>query len=123
MDSSGAAERGEKPGATGRLTMNLLKEVLASGVKILPAMGGAVEDLQHPDAAGIDALLVNLDVGRVTVFHKKPEPSTASLYRPTPPLPRAERHPSTYFIDGSLRTYYLPTGIEGQWNRTSLAAC
>jgi len=89
-------------------------EVLANGLEILPAMGGAVEDLQHPDADEIDDLLVNRDVGRVTAFHEDPEPSTASLYRPTPPLPRSERHLFRYFIDGSLRTYYLATGIEGQ---------
>ena len=31
----------------------------------------------------------------------------------TPPLTRTEKHLFRFFIDGSLRTYFLATGVEG----------
>jgi hypothetical protein len=88
-------------------------ELLSSSVTILPATGGAVEDLQHPDADEIEEALINRAVGEVTSFAESPEPTPKNLYRPTPPLLRPENHLFRFFIDGSLRTYYLATGLEG----------
>lgn len=89
-------------------------ELLSSNMKILPATGGAVEDLQHPDRDEIDDILVHRDMdNEVTAFAEEPEPSTPDIYKPVPPLPRTERHLFRFFIDGSIRTYFLATGIEG----------
>ncbi|MBM4430859.1 MAG: hypothetical protein FJ026_11025, partial [Chloroflexi bacterium] len=88
-------------------------ETLAENVNILPAMGGAVLELQHPDPDEIEDQLLNRDVGEVTDFLETPEPSAGALYRPTPPIFRPENHLFRFFIDGSLRTYFLATGIEG----------
>jgi hypothetical protein len=88
-------------------------DILSSNLNILPATGGAVEDLQHPDVDEIDDILINRDAGDVTAFAETPTPTLAGLYRPTPPLLRTENHLFRYFIDGSLRTYYLATGLEG----------
>ncbi len=86
--------------------------LLGANLKILPATGGAVEELQHPDADEIEDTLLNREAGEITDFAETPTPSPANLYRPTPPLFRAEKHLFRFFIDGSLRTYYLGTGLE-----------
>jgi hypothetical protein len=89
-------------------------ELLGKNVNILPAMGKAVEDLQHPDQDEIDDVLVNREMGKeITAFAETPEPSTNNIYKATPPLPRTEHHLFRFFIDGSLRTYFLATGVEG----------
>jgi hypothetical protein len=89
-------------------------EILSSQLDgILPAVGGAVEDLEHPDIEETEDFLINKETKEVTEFLETPVPSAQNLYRPTPPLFRTEKHFYRYFIDGSLRTYYLATGIEG----------
>jgi hypothetical protein len=89
-------------------------ELLGKNVNILPAMGKAVEDLQHPDQDEIDDVLVHREMGKeITAFAETPEPSTNNIYKATPPLPRTEHHLFRFFIDGSLRTYFLATGVEG----------
>jgi len=88
--------------------------LLGKEIKILPATGGAVEDLQHPDQEEIEDVVINKDVTIVTAFAETPEPTLPNIYRPTPPLPRVKRHFYRFFIDGSIRTYFLGTGIEGR---------
>lgn len=89
-------------------------EILGRNINILPATGTAVEDLQHPDQDEIDDILLHRDMEQeVTAFAEEPEPSTTNIYRPVPPISRTERHLFRFFIDGSLRTYFLATGIEG----------
>lgn len=90
--------------------------LLADNLHILPATGGAVEDLQRPDADEQDDSLINEEVREITEFAEDPPPQRGDLYCSTPPLHRRERHLYHFFIDGSLRTYYLATGIER--NRT-----
>lgn len=87
--------------------------LLGKEVKILPAIGGAVEELQHPDQEEIEDFVINKDVGTVTSFAETPEPDIQNIYRSTPPLPRAKKHLFKFFIDGSIRTYFLATGLEG----------
>ncbi|MCS7261453.1 MAG: hypothetical protein NZ765_11885 [Anaerolineae bacterium] len=89
-------------------------ELLAENLKILPATGGAVEELQHPEVDEIEDVLINREIGEITDFAETPTPSLRSLYRPTPPLFRKDRHLFRFFVDGSLRTYYLATGVEGR---------
>jgi hypothetical protein len=89
-------------------------DLLGNNLRILPATGGAVEELQHPDVDEVEDTLLNREVGEITDFAETPTPSLANLYRPTPPLFRPEKHLYRFFIDGSLRTYYLATGIEGR---------
>ena len=64
-------------------------ELLGKNVNILPAMGKAVEDLQHPDQDEIDDVLVHREMGKeITAFAEVPEPSTNNIYRAAPPLPK-----------------------------------
>jgi hypothetical protein len=87
--------------------------LLHNNLDVLPAVGGAVEDLLRPDVDEIEDMLINADSREVTDFLEIPAPDVRNLYRPTPPLYRPQKHLYRYFIDGSLRTYYLATGIEG----------
>lgn len=87
-------------------------EILGSEINVLPATGGAVEYLHRPDADEIDDALLNAEIDHVREFAEDPAPSRAANYIPVPPLPRPEKHLFRYFIDGSLRTYFLGTGIE-----------
>lgn len=86
--------------------------LLATNLDVLPAYGGATEDLLRPDQDEVEDMLINADSREVTEFLETPTPSLSNIYRPTPPLYRAEKHLYRFFIDGSLRTYYLATGIE-----------
>ncbi|HAV43499.1 TPA: hypothetical protein DCX15_05735 [bacterium] len=88
-------------------------ELLGREIKILPPTGGAVEELQHPDQEEIEDTIINKDVDEVISFAEDPEPDPQNLYRSTPPLPRIQNHLFRFFIDGSIRTYFLATGIEG----------
>lgn len=90
-----------------------LLDLIGKEVKILPATGGAVEDLQHPDQEEIEDIIVNKEMENVTAFAETPEPDPQNIYRPTPSLNREENHLFRFFIDGSIRTYFLGTGIEG----------
>lgn len=87
-------------------------DILRSNLDVLPAFGGAVEELLVPDIDEMEDMLVNADTRAITEFLETPTPSLTGIYRPTPPLYRTENHFYRYFIDGSLRTYYLATGIE-----------
>jgi hypothetical protein len=87
-------------------------DLLGKGLKILPATGGAVEDLQYPDQDEIEDVLINKDAGEITVFAEVPEPDISDIYRPTPPLFRQEKHLFRFFIDGSIRNYFLATKLK-----------
>jgi|Deesub1362A_J573_1020465.scaffolds.fasta_scaffold01453_2 hypothetical protein len=87
--------------------------ILSKEIKILPATGGAVEELQHPDQEEIEDVIINKNIDIVTSFAETPEPDPHNIYRHTPPLSRTEQHLFKFFVDGSIRTYFLGTGIEG----------
>jgi len=89
---------------------------LGSGVKVLPAVGGAVEFLQRPDSEEIDDSLVNAEVSLVDEFAESSPPASAIKNISVPPLPRSQKHLYRFFLDGSLRTYFLGTGIEANRN-------
>lgn len=89
---------------------------LSASIDVLPASGGAVEDLQWPDVDELEDMLINRENGEITGFLETPAPTLNNLYRSTPPLFRSENHFYRFFIDGSIKTYYLGMGIEG--NRT-----
>lgn len=86
--------------------------VLTDNVSILPATGGAVEDLQRPDAEEIEDSETRAADGDVQAIGETDPLSNALSYVPTPPRPRRVCHLFRYFIDGSLRTYFIATGIQ-----------
>lgn len=92
--------------------LGLALDLLSDNVKILPAVGGAVEYLQRPDADEIDDSLANQDLDLVTEMGETKPPAKATVNIPVPPVLRRERHIFRFFLDGSLRTYFIGTGIE-----------
>ena len=69
--------------------LDLLSKNLDS---VLPAVGGAMEDMEIPDVEEIEDMLVNSETREVTEFLETPTPTIQNLYRPTPPIFRQERH-------------------------------
>lgn len=93
--------------------LNPFLDILAKNIKILPATGGAVEELQHPDREEVEDAIINKEVELVDTFAEDPVPDSKNFYRPTPALSRGEKHFFRFFLDGSIYTYFLGTGIEG----------
>lgn len=108
------AQRGANPLPNPLACLGPALDVLTDSCSILPAIGGAVEDLLHPDQDERDDVFINKGADEVTAFLEDPEPSLGDLYKPTPALPRSEEHLYRFFVDGSLRTYHLGTAVEGR---------
>lgn len=85
--------------------------LLGENLKILPATGGAVVEMTRPDGDEIEDQLLNKDK-EITEFLETPTPDPKHLVRETPPLYRSDNHLFRFFIDGSMRNYYLGTAIE-----------
>lgn len=91
-----------------------VREVLrriATDIEVLPAVGGAEEDLERPDVEEREDQALN-EKEKVfeTIFER--DPAGVRLYRPVPPLSRTEDHLFRYFLDGSFRSYFLGTVLE-----------
>ena len=89
--------------------------LIASSANVLPAVGGAFEDMARPDIEEADDRFFGdkLDVENgFEAFAEEPTPDWRDLYRPTPPIYRAQEHLFRYFCDGSIKTYFLGTVIE-----------
>jgi hypothetical protein len=88
----------------------------AQDVEVLPAAGGALEELQRPDIEELDDRLLGTEENiHDTVWERLPAGKRIDPkcpYRPTPPCYRRERHLFRYFIDGSVRSYFLGTVLE-----------
>jgi len=84
-------------------------EVLAENAEILPATGQAVESLMRPDQEEVEDEILNNDALRADTLIEAPN---RDVYRPTPSLPRQERHFFRYFLDGSRRSYFIGTALE-----------
>lgn len=87
---------------------------IAQDVEVLPAVGGAVEDLERPDFEERADQAVNEEEKVFeTIFERDPQGSHR-LYRPVPPLGRPQKHIFRYFLDGSFRSYFLGTVLENE---------
>lgn len=74
--------------------------LLSNNLDILPAAGGAVEELLEPEVDEREDMLVNAESRAVTEFLETPTPDLRNLYRPTPPL-----YPYIAFRRGCWRTW------------------
>lgn len=93
--------------------MRTILKDLAQEVEVLPAVGGAVEDLERPDFEEREDQALNEDEKVFeTILERDPSGARPSLYRATPPVTRAENHLFRYFLDGSFRSYFLGTMLE-----------
>ncbi|MFN3742808.1 MAG: hypothetical protein ACK4VW_09085 [Anaerolineales bacterium] len=90
-------------------------KTMAQDVEVLPAVGGAVEDLERPDFEEREDQALNEDEKVFeTIFERDPSAAAPRLYRPVPPLGRREKHLFHYFLDGSFRSYFLGTVLENE---------
>ena len=90
-------------------------ELIGTKASVLPATGGAFEDLARPDIEEADDRFFgsNSDARQgFEDFAEDPAPDWRSLYRPTPPIFRSDKHVYRYFCDGSIKAYFLGTVIE-----------
>lgn len=89
--------------------------LIANSTSVLPAVGGAFEDLARPDIEEADDRFfgdrADAENGFDT-FAETPTPVWQDLYRPTPAVYRTDDHAFRYFCDGSIKTYFLGTIIE-----------
>jgi hypothetical protein len=87
---------------------------ISQDVEVLPAVGGAVEDLERPDFEEREDQALNEEEKVFeTIFEHDPS-GPPHLYRPVPPLGRTEQHLFRYFLDGSFRSYFLGTVLENE---------
>jgi len=88
-------------------------KALREKVDVLPAAGGALEDMLHPDAEEQEERVFTDERTFDAIWERAKGGERVSLYRPTPSIARAEKHLFRYFLDGSLRSYFLGTALEG----------
>ena len=86
---------------------------LSKQVEVLPAIGGAIQDLEHPDFEEREDMAMNEEEKIFDAIHEY-DPSVANppLFRFVQPLMRGQNHFYRYFLDGSFRSYFLGTMLE-----------
>lgn len=91
-------------------------ELIGMNASVLPATGGAFEDMARSDVEEADDRFFGSKTDAKEGFQdfaETPAPDWRDLYRKTPPVYRTEKHVFRYFCDGSIKTYFLGTVIEG----------
>jgi len=84
---------------------------IAQEVEVLPAVGGAVEDLERPDFEEREDQVLNEGEKVFDIVYER-DSGGIRIFRPVPPLERTESHLFRYFLDGSFRSYFLGTVLE-----------
>lgn len=86
--------------------------VLGTELEILPATGQAVEILQRPDTEEKEDIFESKGKNIIRIFAEDPKPTFQ--YKSIKPIFRKQKHTFRYFIDGSLRTFQVGTGLENE---------
>jgi hypothetical protein len=81
---------------------------IADGAQVLPATGQAQEFLQRFDINEYYDRIVTRDDKIIRSFQEAP---SNRLYVSLEPLRRVDDHVFSYFVDGSVKTYFLGTAI------------
>lgn len=82
--------------------------VIAEGAQVLPATGQAQEYLQRFDVDEYYDRILTWDDRVIRDFQETPN---NRLYVPLEPLRREDEHVFRYFVDGSVKTYFLGTAV------------
>ncbi len=99
--------------------LNGILQTISVNVQVLPAAGNAVEEMLHLDREESEDDAQSREDKFIDSIVEKPNDK---LYVPTPPLPRTEKHLLRYFLDGSIRTWFLGTAIKGELSSPILLA-
>lgn len=86
---------------------------LSDGPEILPATGQAQEYLQQFDTDEYYDRIRTEDDKKIGEVMESPG---GRLYVDVPPLPRMDQHVFRYFVDGSVKTFFLGTLVEHERN-------
>jgi hypothetical protein len=89
-------------------------KTISQEVEVLPAVGGAVEDLERPDFEEREDQALNEEEKVFETIFERDSSGPTRLYRPVPPVGRTEQHLFRYFLDGSFRSYFLGTVLENE---------
>jgi hypothetical protein len=84
-------------------------QVLSDRTDVLPAVGGATEDELRPDADEIDDQRATSDD---TLLDEPYEFGNCQTYVPLTPLRREHEHLFRFFLDGSMRSFFVGTALE-----------
>jgi hypothetical protein len=84
-------------------------QVLSDRTDVLPAVGGATEDELRPDADEIDDQRATCDD---TLLDEPYEFGNSQTYVPLTPLRREQEHLFRFFLDGSMRSFFVGTALE-----------
>jgi len=88
---------------------------MSQNLGILPASGGAVELLElHDEDRRFEETISDRNDTIVESFAEKEKPNF--VYKQLPVITRSQNHLFRHFIDGSVQTYVLGTGIEQDRN-------
>ncbi len=90
---------------------NIMTEI-SKEVEVLPAVGGAVEELGQPDIDEREDKIFNKDENVFDIIFEKYSGTRPQLYRHVPAKDRTQNHLFRYFLDGSFRSYFLGTMLE-----------
>jgi hypothetical protein len=90
------------------LSLEPALRVIAEGADVLPATGQAQEFLQRFDIDEYYDRIRTKDDGVIRDFQETPN---NRLYVPLDPLRRTSEHIFRYFVDGSVKTYFLGTAV------------
>ena len=91
-------------------TLEKILSAAAGFIELLPASGGAIEDMTFTDDTEQEDTKFSSEHLNVDSSLESPTPNWT--YRPLKPLYRNDNHLFRYFLDGSFRHYFLATGME-----------
>ncbi|MCK4403537.1 MAG: hypothetical protein KAW02_00475 [candidate division Zixibacteria bacterium] len=91
-------------------TLERILTAAAGHLELLPATGGAVEEMTNTDDTERDDTRFSAEHLNVDTFLETPTPNWT--YRQLRPLYRKDNHLFKYFLDGSFRHYFIATGLE-----------
>ncbi|MGE5446048.1 MAG: hypothetical protein ACM3SR_15885 [Ignavibacteriales bacterium] len=91
-------------------TLERILSATAGYIELLPASGGAIEEMTFIDETERDDTKFSTEHLNVDTFLENPTPNWT--YRPLRPLHRKDKHLFRYFLDGSFRHYFLAAGLE-----------
>lgn len=91
-------------------TLEKILSAAAGFIELLPASGGAIEDMTFSDETEQEDTKFSSEHLNVETYLENPTPNWT--YRQLKPLYRKDKHLYRYFLDGSFRHYFLATGLE-----------
>jgi len=91
-------------------TLETILKAASGHIHLLPATGGAQEELTNTDDTERDDTRFSAEHLNIDTFLENPLPNWT--YRELTPINRTEDHLFRYFLDGSFRHYFIATGLE-----------